>query len=78
MRWDVVGWRLAKRSIVLDKEVRDTNGQKPTYHKKIVARIGTTPLPFPKFNETTLKFRFGEARNELVVGAPGRAHGLGG
>jgi hypothetical protein len=52
VRWDVVGWRLGKRSIVLAKEVRDTNGQKPTYHKKIVARIDTTPLPFPKFNET--------------------------
>jgi hypothetical protein len=50
VRWDVVGWNLSKRSIVLDKEVRDTNAQKPTHHAKIVARIGNTPLPLP--NET--------------------------
>ena len=49
VKWDVVGWDLDTRSIILDKEVRDTNGQKPTHHEKILARIGTTPLPLPKF-----------------------------
>lgn len=48
VRWDVVGWKLRERTIILDKEVRDTNGQKPTYHQKIVAHIGDTPLPLPK------------------------------
>ena len=50
VQWQVRGWRLTERSIILDKEVRDTNGQKPTYHKKIIARIGDAPLPLP--NET--------------------------
>jgi hypothetical protein len=50
VRWDVIGWRLSNRSIVLDKEVSDPNAKKPRYHRKIVAHIGETPLPLP--NET--------------------------
>ena len=49
VRWDVVGWRLSKRSIILDKEVSDPNAKKPRCHKRVVAH-GETALPFP--NET--------------------------
>ena len=45
VQWEVLGWRLSERSIILRKQVRDTNGQKPTYHKTIIAQIGDAPLP---------------------------------
>ena len=45
VRWDVLDWRLSKRSIILDKEVSDSNAKKPRYHRTIVAHIGETPLP---------------------------------
>ena len=52
VRWDVLGWKLGERSVILDKEVSDPNAKKPRYHKKVVAHIGDTALPLPKFNET--------------------------
>jgi hypothetical protein len=54
VQWNVVGWHLKTRSIVLKKEVRDQHKEArehtPGYaitQSKIVAQIGDTPLPLP-------------------------------
>jgi hypothetical protein len=43
MKWDVTGWDVSRRQVVLDKEVKQEMPGKIT-HEKIVARIGTDPL----------------------------------
>jgi hypothetical protein len=52
VRWDVVGWRLAKRSIILSKEVRDQEREVREHvpsvaRSTVIARIGATPLQPP-------------------------------
>jgi hypothetical protein len=43
VRWDVAGWHVLRREIVLDKQVKYKFPGKIT-HEQIVARIGTKPL----------------------------------
>ena len=43
VRWDVSGWHVLRREIVLDKQVKYKFPGKIT-HEQIVARIGTKPL----------------------------------
>ena len=43
VKWEVTGWDVPRREIVLDKEVKNEFPGKIT-HEKIVARIGTEPL----------------------------------
>ena len=43
VKWDVAGWDVSRRQVVLDKEVKQETPDKIT-HEKIVARIGTEPL----------------------------------
>jgi hypothetical protein len=56
VQWDVAGWRLKSRSVVLTKEVRDqekearerTRGFAIT-RTRVVTHIGDAPLPLPGF-----------------------------
>lgn len=43
VKWDVAGWNVSRREVVLDKEVKHGTPSRIT-HEKIVARIGTEPL----------------------------------
>ena len=45
VRWDVAGWHVEKREVVLKQEVRDQNAGTDATHT-IVAKIGTKPLKF--------------------------------
>jgi hypothetical protein len=47
VKWDVSGWDVSRREVVLDKEVKHEIAGKIT-HEKIIERIATKPL---KFNE---------------------------
>jgi hypothetical protein len=43
VQWEVTGWNVSRREVVLDKEVKhETPGW--ITHEKIIARIGTEPL----------------------------------
>jgi hypothetical protein len=42
VQWDVIGWRVARREIVLDKRVKHESPAS-IRHEKIVAHIGTKP-----------------------------------
>jgi hypothetical protein len=43
VQWEVTGWDVSRREVVLDKEVKHETPGSIT-HEKIVARIGTEPL----------------------------------
>ena len=43
VNWEVTGWDVSRREVVLDKEVKHKTPDTIT-HEKIVARIGTEPL----------------------------------
>jgi hypothetical protein len=43
VKWDVTGWDVSRREVVLDKEVKHETPGGIT-HEKIVAHIGTEPL----------------------------------
>ena len=45
VKWEVTGWNIAQREIVLRKDVKHEGPGRIT-HKKVVARIGTKPLKF--------------------------------
>ena len=51
VKWEVLGWRLSRRSIILKKEMRD-QGAGPIQRSTIVGRIGTTALKAPPPHET--------------------------
>lgn len=46
VRWDVIGWRVARREVILSQEVRDQNARTTKKHQ-IVAHIGNQPLKSP-------------------------------
>ena len=46
VQWDVIGWRAAKRQIILEKEARDQNGG-AFKTEKIIAHIGTDRMRLP-------------------------------
>ena len=43
VKWDVLGWGVARREIILDKAVKQEMPGRIT-HEKVVERIGTEPL----------------------------------
>jgi hypothetical protein len=43
MQWEVTGWDVSRREVVLDKEVKPETPGRIT-HEKIIARIGAEPL----------------------------------
>jgi hypothetical protein len=43
VQWEVTGWEVSRREVILDKEVKHKTPGSIT-HEKIVARIGTEPL----------------------------------
>jgi len=43
VQWEVTGWDVSRREVVLDKEVKHETPGRIT-HEKIIARIGTEPL----------------------------------
>jgi hypothetical protein len=45
VQWDVTGWHLENREVILKQEVRDQNGGTHATHT-VVAKIGTEPLKF--------------------------------
>jgi hypothetical protein len=45
VKWDVTGWNIARREIVLRKDVKH-EGAGRISHEKVEARIGTKPLKF--------------------------------
>lgn len=45
VKWEVTGWNIARREIVLRKDVKH-EGPGGITHEKVVARIGTKPLKF--------------------------------
>jgi hypothetical protein len=46
VRWNVVGWRVGRREVILVQEVRDQNARTTKQHK-IIAHIGNRSLKFP-------------------------------
>jgi hypothetical protein len=49
VKWQVTGWDVLRREIILDKEVKHETPGRIT-HEKIVARIGTEPLELKRTN----------------------------
>jgi hypothetical protein len=51
VKWEVAGWDISRRQVVLDKEMKQETPGKVT-HEKIVARIGTETLKLPPTDPT--------------------------
>ena len=43
VKWDVMGWHLPQREVILQKEFKDDPDHRIKY-EKVISRIGTTPL----------------------------------
>lgn len=46
VKWEVAGWDVSRRQVVLDKELKQESPGKVT-HEKVAARIGTERLKLP-------------------------------
>jgi hypothetical protein len=45
VKWEVIGWNVTRREIILDKEQKHEFPGRIT-HEKVTAQIGITPLKF--------------------------------